>query len=70
MEKHPTSGGIEVGYPMKDDAMQEQWGRIDLHGAAQEAVQDPDVPAVKAGRRVSISFLPRFDLYWTPYITL
>lgn len=49
-EKHPTSGGIKVGYPMKDDAVQEQRRRVDLHGAAQEAVEDPNVAAVKAER--------------------
>lgn len=54
-EKRRTSGGIKVGYPMKDDAVQEQRRGVDLHGAAQEAVEDPNVPAVKAGRRVSIS---------------
>lgn len=53
-EKRRTSGGIKVGYPMKDDAVQEQRRGVDLHGAAQEAVEDPNVPAVKAGRRVSI----------------
>lgn len=49
-----TSGSIQVGYAVKDDAVQEQRRRVDLHGAAQEAVEDPNVPAVKAGRRVSI----------------
>lgn len=53
-EKRRTSGSIKVGYPVKDDAVQEQRRRIDLHGAAQEAVEDPNVPAVKAGRRLSI----------------
>ena len=29
-----TSGNIEVGYPMEDDAVQEQGGSVDLHRAA------------------------------------
>lgn len=43
-----TSGSIEVGYPVEDDAVQEQGGSVDLHRAAQETVEDPNVPDVEA----------------------
>lgn len=39
-----TPGRVEVGYPVEDDAVQEQGGRVDLHGAAEKTVEDPNVP--------------------------
>lgn len=39
---------------MEDDAVQEQRRRVDLHGAAQEAVEDPNVPA-RPSRQTGVS---------------
>lgn len=41
----PTSGSVHVGDPVEDDAVQEERGGVDLHGAAQQAVEDPHVAA-------------------------
>lgn len=43
-----TSSSIEVGYPMEDDAVQEQGGSVDLHRAAEKTVEDPNIPDVEA----------------------
>lgn len=52
-----TSSGVEVGYPMKDDTVQEQGRGVDLHGPAQKAVEDPNIPemGVKKKGMVKIS---------------
>lgn len=42
-----TPGRVEVGYPVEDDAVQEQGGRVDLHGAAEKTVEDPNVPGAQ-----------------------
>lgn len=49
-----TSGSIEVGYPVEDDAVQEQGGSVDLHRAAQKTVEDPNVPDMEAQALKSI----------------
>lgn len=43
-----TSSGVEVRYPVKDDAVQEQGGGVDFHRSAQKTVEDPDIPDMKA----------------------
>lgn len=40
----PTAGCVQVGDPVEDDAVQEQGRCVDLHRAAEEAVEDPNVP--------------------------
>lgn len=44
----PTSGSVQVGDPVEDDAVQEEGGGVDLHGAAQKTVEDPHVADVEA----------------------
>lgn len=57
--KRRTSGSIKVGDPVEDDAVQEQRRRVDLHGAAQEAVEDPNVPASQSRKTGVNHFLPQ-----------
>lgn len=50
-----TSCGVEIWNPVKDDAVHEQGGGIDLHGSAQQAVEDPNVPERKAEVDINIT---------------
>ena len=40
-----TSAGVKVWEAVENDAMEEERRGVDLHRAAQEAVEDPHVPA-------------------------
>ena len=45
-----TSAGVKVWEAVKNDAMEEERRGVDLHRPAQEAVEDPHVPA--GGERI------------------